>query len=275
MNNKRKDVVGFWYDVRDVSGSHAEVTVGIAGLALALLLIIPIFGSGELSLVSKSEIVNAMLFFFFALGFGILASFTYSVLSGDVRDESDRLLSFLGPSVAFGVSVPTLFLGFLYVVIAYMPIESSLSFALSAMRLFSAMSLWASAVLVTRTIVEAVIFARHTSGDDSNRQQPRPWFERKITVILAFVYFVLLSIMVAIPESWQPFRHVVDFYFYYLVLLALLSVFYYAIATFTGSIGVSSTNKTAEPTRAYIVKMAYILLVGFAIFVLWTSVLFL
>ena len=146
----------YWYDIKEISGSHAEVTVSIAGLSLAILLILPIFTTQEDRFWDKPQIPYALLFFFSSLLFGIFASFAYSVASGDTREERYRLLAFIAPSVSFGISVPLLFLGFIYVLDVYLGSSRIDLFVLSVTRFFLLIAVVTPGVFVSRTILEAV-----------------------------------------------------------------------------------------------------------------------
>jgi len=152
-NNRR---LKYWYDIKAVSGSHAEVTVSIAGLSLAILLILPIFTINPEPLQENFHISYALLFFFTSLIFGLYASFAYSVVSGDMREEKYRLLAFTGPSVSFGISAPLLFLGFIYVLDVYLRRNHIDLFVLSVTRLFLLATVITSGVFVSRTILEAI-----------------------------------------------------------------------------------------------------------------------
>ena len=248
-----------WYDVRYVSSSHAEITVGIAGLALTLLLIVPIFsGVGFSSAINMKAIANAMLFFFFALSFGIFASITYSVLSGDRREEIYRLLSFISPSVAFGVSGSTLFLGFWYIVVAYTTKKSFFFTEVSIMRYVLGLALWLSFTLIARTIMETII---HTGVLIIS-----PFNVKKIIVTLSFICLILIMMFVwtkGVSTENFAFTNIIYYYFRYLVLLLLLVALYYAVSTYD----------IIYKRKKLMVIMAYILLVLFTIFIVWTAML--
>lgn len=226
---EQKSKVGFWYDVRAVSGSHAEVTVSIAGLSLALMLILPIFG-GNVSRTTTPVMMNSLLFFFTSLVFGILSSFEYSVLSGDVRKEQDRIIAFLGPSVAFGVAVPTLFLGFIYVINAYLSNSASVLFALVIMRYFTMLALWASGTLVVRTAIGSLQFVE---GRWQNERQ----YKGKIMVVLMGIYSVMAlysAVRMHYNLNTPGMLGKSKAYFYFMVVLAFLSILHYALFSFVG-----------------------------------------
>lgn len=257
------DTVRFLYDVRAVSGSHAEITVSIAGLSLALLLILPIFGGDSAFFQSSSKILP-LLFFFTSLVFGILASFEYSVMSGDKRSEPIRVMAFLGPSIAFGISIPLLLLGFIYVVRGYLDGNETNHSIVSIMRSFSLLGLWASGILVSRTILEAISFTNN--GPTWVRKLMK---EHKAKIMLIMVGYTTIAALFPVMKmiiNTTPVISILasNIYFYFLVLLGFLNVVYYVFAAMS-SIKVSLLSTD---------RLAWVLLVGFTIFVIWTFVVF-
>ena len=238
---KSDEEKGFWYDVSAVSGSHAAVTVSIAGLSLALLLVLPVFSADK---NWKPEMGITILFFFISMVFGLLASFEYSVLSGDKRSEMNRVITFIGPSVAFGIAVPTLFLGFLYAVDMYFQGQDR-GFVMAVMRWFTLFALWTAGVLVVRTVVEALQILKGT-------WRRTAWYKGKIVLIIMFVYGVFgvlsvtkhysqntpilqvilekLPISLEEPTSSEKFKY----YFYFMIALAFMSIFHYALFSYMG-----------------------------------------
>ena len=147
----------YWYDIKEISGSHAAVTVSIAGVSLAMLSVLPLFTNEASRIFAKPQISFALLFFFVSFFFGLFASFAYSVVSGDARNEKYRLLAFMVPSVSFGISVSSLFLGFVYVLNACLSGNQSTIFILRTMRVFTLIGILTIGILVSRTILEAIL----------------------------------------------------------------------------------------------------------------------
>ena len=254
--------IRFWYDVRDIAGSHAEVTVSIAGLSLAILLILPIFTDNTTALLDKPQTLYALLFFFISLVYGIFASFAYSVSSGDARPEGDRLLAFLGPSVAFGISAPSLFLGFIYVVDAYLANNEGVLLVLVIMRWFLLVTVWTSGIFVSRTILETLRFnIERAEGDVLSRLTPRSkliWVFIGIysipTIIGKFAYD---STLPAISET------LIMWYFQFLVILCVVNIFYYAIVTRGGVSVEGKDTKDRKRDVRNLKAITYALLVCF------------
>lgn len=303
----------FWYDARDVSGSHAEVTVGIAGLALALLLVLPIFGDLqeqesclEQEQCQEEELVDnnydnssadrhqekeqyyetpnfavSLLFFFSSLLYGVLASFGYSVLSGDQRSERALLYGFLAPSVAFGVSVPTLFLGFVFIIYNFLGEYTEFIFVQNLLRWFMALSLWASAILVTRTIVETILFTQPDIKQEKKLKKAWSFIKKNLVRIFSAIYTALLfynMLKRPISSIWDTmdidgYRRIVEPYFYYLVGLGFFSVFYYAVTSYSER--EPSSNIGKGNTGDYRVVFAWLFWFAFIGFISWTHIMFL
>lgn len=272
---EKDEKVKFWYDVRAVSGSHAEVTVSIAGLSLAMLLILPIFTDDAAIFLAKPKVVYSLIFFFSSLAYGVLASFEYSVLSGDARTENDRAMSFLGPSVAFGVSIPSLFLGFIYVIDAYLGDNLNVIFAINIMRSFVIISLWAAGVLVSRTIIETLEFV-----NQNEKWNKDVWYKGRLVSGLMVLYFLATLF----PASRMAGSELLSFvsaskgYFVFLVALAVISIVYYSLFSYIGlekrsnqkQISSRKTTNNKWSSNQSIKFFAYFLLAAFNIFVLWT-----
>ena len=272
---EKDEKVKFWYDVRAVSGSHAEVTVSIAGLSLAMLLILPIFTDDATIFLAKPKVIYALIFFFASLAYGILASFEYSVLSGDARTESDRATAFLGPSVAFGVSIPSLFLGFIYVIDAYLGDNSNVVFAINIMRSFVIISLWAAGVLVSRTIIETLAFV-----NQNKKWSKDAWYKGRFVSVLMLLYF-LATLFPAFRMAGSKLLSFVSAskgYFVFLVALAVISIVYYSLFSYVGLEKRNSQKQVLSKKAANnkwssdrsIKFFAYFLLAAFNGFVLWT-----
>lgn len=273
MNPKDTTQIQFWYDVRDVAGSHAEVTVSIAGLSLAILLILPIFTDNTAAILDKPQTLYALLFFFVSLAYGIFASFAYSVSSGDARPEGDRLLAFLGPSVSFGVSGPSLFLGFIYVVDAYLSDSKNLLFVLDIMRLFLLAAVWTSGIFVSRTILEVLRF----NVDIANRYtKTREDLHSKIIWLFIAIYSiptiagkVMRSLVYMITSEGLIMR-----YFQFLVVLCIVNVIYYAFVTRSDMSTEFESAKVRKKNVRNLKLTTYTLLILFNVFIFWTLIAF-
>ena len=265
----------FWYDVRAVSGSHAEVTVSIAGLSLALLLVLPVFNvSGSW----QPKMGVSTLFFFTSLAFGILASFEYSVLSGDRRSEMNRLITFMGPSAAFGVAIPTLFLGFVYAVDMYLGAmdNSVVWLVMVVMRWFTLLALWSAGVLVARTAVEALQFLNGTWRETA-------WYKGKMVIVLMFVYALsgaFSIVRLCSHRRWSIAFGKAEWYFYFMIFLAFMSVFHYALFSY---MGIEREKRSGEKVVKFMLWLSspegveaftIALILAFSAFVIWTFLVF-
>ena len=274
--------IRFWYDVKSVSGSHAEVTVGVAGLSLALLLMLPWFtNNNSTEYFSRPKIAISILLFFASLTFGILASFIYSVLSGDARSEEIRAIGFLSPSVAFGISVPILFLGFTYVIDAHINSISQMeiTFITKIMRGFALFSLWASSIFVSRTILDVRRFVK--MGD---KWKDSVWFKGKMMILFILLY-TTMSIL-SIIDIWKPAGAIntcVKAYFYYLIVVIIITALYYAVVSYIGirKEGCNKVEYIQQPkencsgwTPNLVSKLCYMLLCCFTVFSIWTFICF-
>ena len=247
----------FWYDVKLISESHAGLTVNIAGFSLAMLLILPIFSEGShTDFLREPKMINALLFFFTSLFFGILASIMYSVASGDNRSEISRVISFIGPSIAFGGSVPLLLLGFSYVLAAYL---GEMYTVVRVIRVFIIFTLWLSGFLIINTIDETLEFIQQKSF---NRKK---WYLNKN---LIFTLFILSSIPAWLRvfqiRTFEPTTEFSERYFITLLVLALMSLAYNMLYSYKE---VDSNEFRKASSIAIVMKLAFIVFVGFTLFV--------
>ncbi len=266
-----KDNIQFWYDVKTVSSRHSAVTVSIAGLSLAMLLILPIFSTNKINFTSTIEILSSLLFFFSSLIFGIIASFEYSVLSGDSRPEKYRIITFIGPSFSFGIAIPTLFLGFIFVVIAYFNEIPEAKYIANIMRAYVILSLWASGILVSRTILEAMTFVH-----DKENKKKDAWYKKKLNLLLINIY-ILSSIPSTLRIKNENFssisEHTNKLYFTYLVFLAFISLGYYSFFSNEKHSLTTIRYKNLFSKIVYF-HTPYFLLILFNIFIISTLILY-
>lgn len=146
-------------DINTVSATHSQITIALAGLAFTILLLaypILLVRSSE-TLVDSGRLSTALTFFFYSLAFGILASFEYSVLSGDMRDKTALMITWTFPSLSFAVSLMMLFSGFVHMTDSYSSTEVHLNpSSYSLIRMISVIAIFAPYFFILRTNVESL-----------------------------------------------------------------------------------------------------------------------
>ncbi len=248
--------IDFWYDVKIVSATHASVTASIAGLALTLLLIVPVLGGVDLESFNNIFVSTSFLFFLFSMVFGIFASFVYSVVAGDTREERERIISFLGPSVSFGVSVSTLFLGFLYLLVAYHPRQT---FIIGIVRKVNILVLWSTGFFVSRTIKEALDLV----GGKFPARTDRSGKYKRSNALLWATIFGIPAVVAFFRDGVQIESPWINVYFYYLLFLAALCVWHYAYFSY----GSFLSEGIIGPKR--VIRFSRMLQYSYVVFVCW------
>ncbi len=274
----------FWFDIRKVSGTHAEVAANIAGLALALLLIVPVFSGDNLAATEQREVVDAMLDFLFALVYGILASFAFSALSGDVRGELDRLLTFVSPAVAFGVSANVLFLGFFELMRAHLAmVETDVAAITNIIRTLNTVVLLSIFTIGARTVVGMMEMlagmAKRKNENESMEEldvklQCTDWMSSSLMKAVIFPFPLLLlavALLHSYSEVWdQWLRDWHLLYFEFLIVLLILCVVHYALSSYV----VIDSHNSGKMIRL-IKVVPWVLLFCFGVVMLWTFALLL
>lgn len=146
-------------DIRAVSAAHSQITIALAGLAFTILLLaypILLVRSSEI-LVDSVRLSTALTFFFYSLVFGILASYEYSVLSGDMRSKAELMITWTFPSLSFAVSLMMLFSGFVHMTDSYSSAGINLNpSSYSLIRMISVIAIFAPFFYMVRTNVESL-----------------------------------------------------------------------------------------------------------------------
>lgn len=146
-------------DINLVSATHSQITIALAGLAFTILLLaypILLIRSSE-TRVDSARLSTALTFFFYSLVFGILASYEYSVISGDLREKAELMIIWTFPSLSFGVSLIALFAGFVYMTDSYSSTEVRLDPSNHTLiRIVSIISIFAPIFFVLRTNIESL-----------------------------------------------------------------------------------------------------------------------
>lgn len=140
--------------IQTVSANHSQITVAVAGLAFTILLLAyPLFISRNEDVAINSKILSiGLAFFFFSLTFGPLSSFEYSVISGDKRPDTFLRVTWTFPSLTFGISVTTLFAGFVHIAGSYSSTGISIEESTNRIIKFTSNLIYFATVLfITRT----------------------------------------------------------------------------------------------------------------------------
>lgn len=146
-------------DIKVVSATHSQITIALAGLAFTILLLaypVLLVRSSDTP-IDSVRLSTALTFFFYSLAFGILASYEYSVISGDLRVKEALMITWTFPSLSFGVSVMALFAGFVYMTDSYSSTEVHLDPSNHTLiRMVSIIAIFAPIFFVLRTNVESL-----------------------------------------------------------------------------------------------------------------------
>lgn len=159
-------------DLRIVSTSHSEITIALSGLALTILLLTyPLFVAwSPESIVDPKLLGTSLTFFFFSLTFGLLASYEFSVISGDLREQNDLMIVWTFPTLSFAISIMTLFAGFVYMIESYAFIGVHRdSNAFSLMRLISTIAIFAGVFFLVRTNFEANLLLKEPQEQTASK----------------------------------------------------------------------------------------------------------
>ncbi len=220
-----------YIDIAKVSASHSNLTVAIAGLAFAILLLAyPLFLERSVDVTIDSQILSAgLVFFFFSLALGILASFQYSVMSGDLRETEPLMITWMFPSLAFGSSVITLFVGFVH--IAHSFSSRTILLETDAQNLMNNTTQIVCAtvlLLITRTGLESVRYL-------PNRGNVIPEIgDATLIAIIIGVTFLVVFAIGNIDRVSSPLRNR-NYYFKFLILVMLYCIAGYAITSVLSS----------------------------------------